>query len=130
MKSGKNTQNIAGSLQYSENLNCSVTFTASVGRQILITWTRFNVEINPDGSCKDTLTIYDGLSASGTILNDKKCGYYGSKFLDSRYPSAVSTGNVITVRLVTGSNYSSEAKRVFQFTFTSVRIAGKILSRA
>lgn len=125
-KSGKTTLNVTTS-QYSINLDCSITLTANNGRHVLITWKYFDVEQNTDGSCRDTLTIYDGSSESGIILNDKKCGRYRSIYLDSRYPSAVSTGNVMTVRLVTDYVYSIGAKRDFQFTYTSFRMAGKIL---
>ena len=110
--------------KYSTNLDCSVTLTTSVGRHVLITWEHFDVDERSDGTCKDTLTIYDGLSASGTILNNKTCGRYRSKNLDSRYPSAVSTGNAITVRLVTDWK-AVKNKDEFKFIYTTFSTAGK-----
>ena len=66
------------------------------------------------------------MSTSGTILNDKKCGGYRSKNLASRYPSVVSTGNAITVRLVTDSK-AIKYKDEFKLIYTSFSIAGKLV---
>ena len=113
-------------INYSPNLDCSVTLTTSVGRRVLITWEYFDVQEKSDGTCKDTLIIHDGLSASGTILNNKTCGRYLSKSLDSRYPSIVSSGNSITVRLVTDSK-AIKNKDEFKLVYTSFTTAGKLV---
>ena len=119
----------ASSQLYAENLaGCTVTFTASAGRKILITWEYFDVEDSPISSaCADTLTIYDGSTDFGTVLNtDKKCGDYVSSSITSRYQNSESTGNSITVKLVTDGNNNINR---FQFIVTSFSTAGKHLRR-
>ena len=114
-----------GSQNYAESLTgCTVTFTASAGRKLLITWDHFDVEESSPSGCADTLTIYDGSSDSATVLNTDKCGNYPFSTTTSRYPSAVSTGNSITVKLITDAN---DAFNDFKFICTSFSTAGKHL---
>ncbi|XP_072013676.1 enteropeptidase-like [Amphiura filiformis] len=100
---------------YSSNLTCTVTLQTSADRQILLTWTTFNVEKLNDvfGSCVDRLQIYDGVGTSDVArlknLNDQ-CGTFGE------YPEIVSTENSLTLRLTTDAEDNSND---FVFAYTS-----------
>ncbi|XP_072051830.1 enteropeptidase-like [Amphiura filiformis] len=98
---------------YTSNLTCTVTLQTSADRQILLTWSKFNVEKLNDsiGSCADSLQIYDGVGINVTQLNlNKQCGTFGE------YPNIVSTNNSLTLRLTTDAVDNSNN---FKFAYTS-----------
>ena len=115
---------------YGENLDCTITLTASDGRKILITWEDFNIEGNSNDDCDDTLKIYSGTSASGVPLNTNYCGdfeiteFCGATRPLPGYPDIVSKGNSLTFHLKTDSHGASNS---FKFVYTSFSTAGKYI---
>lgn len=86
-------------LEYNNDMNCVLTATASDGRyNVLVVFSRFDLEEKRSGSCLDYVNVYDGGSVSDPVLNvEPLCG--------ATLPSnLVSTGNQVTVEFVTDSS--------------------------
>ncbi|XP_038067677.1 low-density lipoprotein receptor-related protein 12-like [Patiria miniata] len=103
------------SMYYANDFDCTVTITADIGRQILLTFDRVDIEGTPSGDsgCDgDYLEVYEGTS---TILSPVQviCGMYASDI--------VSSLNSVTLRFKTDSSSIEEG---FLLSYTSFKSPG------
>ncbi|XP_070574873.1 uncharacterized protein [Ptychodera flava] len=87
--------------QYTANQDCIVTLKSTVeSNRVLVTFSILDVDENEDGTCDDSISIYDGDDDTGTVLtaDGGLCGKLSNA--DDVYTS---TGDSITIKFVTGA---------------------------
>ncbi|XP_033754595.1 low-density lipoprotein receptor-related protein 12-like [Pecten maximus] len=89
----------SSALVYNDDMNCVYTASVSDSRyNILVVFSRFDLEEKSSGTCLDYVNVYDGSSVSAQVLNTEPlCG--------AALPSnLVSTGSQVTIEFVTDSS--------------------------